>query len=147
MPRAITARPRIFFTRNVRLITFLACVAVFLALFAMLEGVDLFPFDNTEDTCPEMTLEELRALASAPERITPEVLDTYRGERDENTVDSLHYSIYQIKIGKRWFLMASFDRSNRHLFYLTLTDLQTHTDLDLLKNASRLDAFLGEEAN
>ncbi len=141
-----TGKTENFLTRNIRLITFLVCVALFLVLFAMLEGFELFSFDSPADTRPEMTLEDLRAVASAPGRITPELLDTYRGERDDNTIDGLHYSIYQIDIGERWFLMASFDRSNRYLYYLTLTDLQTHTDLDLLKNGSRLDAFLGEGA-
>ncbi len=135
-----------FFTRRVRLITFLSCVALFLIGFAVLEGFDLFPFDNPpEDTRPEMTLDNLRALAKATDRVTRETLDTYRGTCETN--EKTESTAYQIDIGERYFLMATFQRDERQPSYLTLTDRNTHTNLNLLEKDADLEAFLAYEGN
>ncbi len=136
-----------FFTRNVRLITFLICIAVFLAIFGPLSVFHIYEY-IVEQTDPrtEMTLDDLRRLTTSPDDLRPKDLDGFLGEVGRNTVGDMQCDVYQIDIGERYFLMASFEAANGKPFYLTLTDVELQTELDLLEDHKKLEEFLSAKA-
>lgn len=132
-----------FFTRNVRLITFLICIGVFLAIFGPLSVFHIYQYVTEQsDTRAEMTVDDLRALAVSPKTVRPEDLDKFLGEVGSNTVGDLRCEVYQIDVGERYFLIASFESANQKPFYMTLTDVETHEELDLLEDHNKLEEFL-----
>ncbi len=137
-----------FWTRNVRLITFLICIAVFLAVFGPVSVFHIHKYINEQsDARTEMTLNDLRRLSSAPMAVRTSDLDRFVGEVGSNTAEGVTYTVYQIDIGDRYFLMASFEEAFDRIYYMTLTDLRTQTELDLLKDAKKLESFLSAQQN
>ncbi len=138
-----------FWTRNVRLITFVICMVVFFGVCIGFSAYYIYDwFSEPADDRPEMTVSELQILAASPERINTKMLDAYRGEYTETRQNDFLYKMYQLDIEGRYTLWISFNGSNGELFDMTLTDSQTAREIDLLKTNADLDAFLqGSEAN
>ncbi len=133
-----------FWTRNVRLITFLICALLILSVFGPISiiYIDDYIQSMEQDDRPQMTVEELRAVAEAAKSLNRKALERFRGERSENGENENRTVTYQISIGERYFLMAGFYVETEKVYYLTLTDLEKNTDLDLLDRNADLDAFL-----
>ena len=132
-----------FWTRNVRLITFLICITVFLAIFGPWSIHRIYQYVTEQaDSRTEMTVSDLYALARSPQTVRPSDLDRFIGEVGSNELDGIRYSVYQIDIGDRYFLMASFETRTARPYYMTLTDIRTQESLDLLKDSKKLEEFL-----
>lgn len=132
-----------FLSRNVRLITFLVCIALFLAVFGPLSVFHISKYiEQQSDTRVEMTKEDLLAVSQRLPNLSPQDLSGFVGECGYNQVADMKYEIYQIYVEGRYLLMASFNQQTAHLFYLNLTDMKTGEKLDLLKEAPKLEQFL-----
>ena len=137
-----------FFTRNVRLITFLAVVAAFLAVTVMLgvivHGDFLFDFSEN-DTRPEMTVEEMREICARAATVTGAELSAWRGENYDRKIDGVTVEKYYYinNVGGRYNLSATVRASDGRMVYFALYDLETKEMIDLLDKKSDLDAFLG----
>ncbi len=137
-----------FFSRNVRLITFLICIAIFLGVFGPLSVFHIKRYiDEQTDTRVQMQIEDVRAIVKKLPRVKPSDFDGFIGECGENQIDGMKYRIYQIEIGEQYLLMVSFNSSINELFYLELTNFETNHSLDLLKEADLLDVFLQVDNN
>jgi len=136
------------FTRNVRLFTFLSVVAVFLVGAVMLgvivHGDFLFDFPEN-DTRPEMTVEEMKAICARAATVTGAELGKWRGENYDRAIDGVIVEKYYYinDIGGRYNLSATVRASDGRMMYFALYDLQTKEMIDLLDKKSDLDAFLG----
>ena len=133
-----------FLTRNVRLITFLICMAVFFSVFGPLSIFHIRRYieENREDPRDEMTLADLRYVAENLKTLRTSYLDKFEGEFGENDMGGITYAIYRIPIEERYTLSVSFDRDKNHLFYCTLIDSNGNKRLDLLTDAADLEDFL-----
>ena len=132
-----------FLSRNVRLITFLVCIALFLAVFGPLSVFHISEYIKKQsDTRVEMTGEDLLAVSKKLPNVAPSDLSGFLGECGYNEVADMKYEIYQIYVDDRYLLMASFNQQTAHLFYFNLTDMKTGQRLDLLNQADQLEQFL-----
>ena len=134
-----------FWSAHARLLAFLCTVAVFLALFIPLGvigvGVVWDHMDSCGDTRRDMTEEELYALAKRETVILSADLDGYVGDRSEVEMDGMRAVIYQIEVGDRYYLTASFNVGTGKAEYITVTDFETGSELDLLDKSADVDAF------
>lgn len=110
-----------FFTANVRLITFLICMAVFLALagpwsvFRIRDAV----LEYREGKRTSMTVQQVIALSEAAGTPVLSDVDKYRGERSDWD-DEIHYTV---KIEDEYLLYAVADAATQKITYMTLTHL------------------------
>lgn len=128
-----------FFTRNVRLITFLVCVGVFVALFgpiAMMEADNYL--ENENDSKYTMTLENVLTLAKQNGYISASQIKDYANRQNE-TEDEIYY---YIDIEPNYFLFAVADKNSQMLLYCDLSNLDTGKSVDVLKGDVK--AFLEE---
>lgn len=143
-----TGRTENVLTRNVRLFTFLTVIAVFLigavAFGVMVYGDVLFPMPEN-DTRPDMTVEELRALCARANAVTGTELSAFRGENYDRSIDGVVVEKYYYvnEIGGRYNLSATERVSDRRIMYLTLYDLETKRMYDLLDGSVDVGALFG----
>lgn len=130
-----------FFTRNVKLITFLICIAVIFSPFVIAYVKDYIE-EHREDPRPEMTVDDLAVIARKGDDLCMSDLDAFEGERIDNDMQGMTYVMYRIHVTDRFVLSASFDGTQDYIFYLNLMDLDKKTELDLLKEADKLEAFV-----
>lgn len=137
-----------FFTRHVRLITFLICMAVFfctfvpLALWGPVNVFDLLQSCNENEGREAMTVEDLHSVARKNKSLMITDLDRFIADTSKGEQAGLQYVIYQIDVGDRYLLTASFNEASGRVYFLTLTDLKTDAYLDLLEDYRKLDEFL-----
>lgn len=131
-----------FFTRHVRLITFLVCIAVFLVFFG---PVSVFTvkgiLDRRADTRREMTVEDVIALADKPRRTLGD-LTVFEGQKSEKTVPVRDGSggtsernagtYYYVTVESRYLLSGVTKPDSDELVYLTLSDYRSGESVDLL---------------
>ena len=137
-----------FFTRNVKLITFLICIAVIFSPFVITYIKDTIEA-RREAARPEMTVDELTLIAEKGKDLRQRDLSKFEDYRDEADMQGMKYAIYRIPIlhEKDVFLSISFDASMDCVFYINLTDMDTRAELDLLGEADKLEEFLTTPAN
>ena len=126
-----------FFTRNVRLITFLICVTVFLALFipiAAIETIDYFR--NMGDTRPQMTISDVVRLSKQNGRISEQQIENFKSE--EKVKSNVTY--YYIDIEPHYQVLAISDNTTNMLIYCQLTNFDTGETADMLLDD--IEAFL-----
>lgn len=126
-----------FFSRNVRLITFLCCIAVFLLIFgpiAVLEARDYLT--NNYDTRTEMTLNDVVALSDLKKNITASHIENYACDKDEKN-DGIYY---RVDIEPHYFLLCVADKNTGKLIYCELANLDTGKTVNMLEEDVR--AFL-----
>ena len=139
-----------FFTRNVRLVTFITVIVLFLIgaliLAWMVHGELLFPFSETADDRPAMTVEELRDVCSRARTLRGEELARYRGDNYDRIIDGVVVENYYYinEIGGRYNLSATERASDGKILYLELYDIKTKKKIDLLDKKSDVDAFFGD---
>ncbi len=147
-PADTAGKTETFFTRHVRLITFLICIAVFLvtfvplALWGPVNIFDLMRSCTEQETRVEMTVEDLESVAAKNKYLSIRDLDRFVSETSSGEQSGLKYVVYQIDVGDRYLLTASFNEASGMVYYLTLTDLETDAYLDLLEDYRDLDEFL-----
>ena len=137
-----------FFTRNVKLITFLICIAIIFSPFVVTYIKDVIEEKRLEKR-PEMTVEELILVAEKSKDLRQQDLDKFEGYLTESDVQGMKYAMYRIPIQheKNLVLSVSFDASIDYVFHLVLINQDTRDEIDLLKEADRLEEFLGIASN
>ena len=132
-----------FFTRNVKLITFLICICVIFSPFVYVYIMDTIE-DKRLEKRPEMTVDELVFIAERAKDLRLRDLDKFEGYLTETEVQGMKYAMYRIPIlhEENLVLSISFDASMDYVFYINLISMDTHTELDLLKEAHKLEEFL-----
>ena len=132
-----------FFTRNVKLITFLICICVIFSPFVYVYIMDTIE-DKRLEKRPEMTVDELVFIAERAKDLRLRDLDKFEGYLTETEVQGMKYAMYRIPIlhEENLVLSISFDASMDYVFYINLINMDTHTELDLLKEAHKLEEFL-----
>ena len=144
------AKTENFLSRNVRTVTFITVMVLFLLaallLAWMVHGEALFPMPEAEDARPEMTVEELRDVCARARTLTGEELARYRGENYDRTIDGtvVEYYYYINAIGGRYNLSATERASDGRIMYLSLHDIKTKRTVDLLDGATDVGAFFGD---
>lgn len=133
-----------FFTRNVKLITFLICVVVIFSPFVL-----TYIQDNIEDKRlekrPEMTVDNLVAIAERGDDLRQRDLSSFVGYRTEVEMQGMKYAMYRIPIVHEddLVLSISFDASLDYVFHLKLINQDTKEELDLLSDEVKdLEEFL-----
>lgn len=137
-----------FFTRNVKLITFLICVTIILSPFVIVYIQDTLE-DKRLENRPEMTVDELVLLAERAKDLRRVDFAKFEGYCTESEMQGMKYAMYRIPIlhERNLILSVSFDASMDYIFYANLTDMDTRDELDLLTEAHKLEEFLTFSAN
>lgn len=132
-----------FFTRNVKLITFLICIVIIFSPFVYVYIMDTIE-DKRLEKRPEMTVDELVFIAENAKDLRQRNFDKYEGYLTETEVQGMKYAMYRIPIlhENDLVLSVSFDASMDYVFYINLINMDTHKELDLLKEAHKLEEFL-----
>ena len=137
-----------FFSRNVKLITFLICVAIILSPFVITYIQDVME-TRREAELPKMTVDELVFIAERGNDLRQMDLSKYEDYREEIDMHGMKYASYLIPVlhEKELYLSISFDMTMDYVFYVNLTDLDTRKELDLLSRADQIEEFLTTQAN
>ena len=132
-----------FFTRNVKLITFLICITVIFSPFVVVYIQDIVEAKRLENR-PEMTVENLIAIAERGNDLRQRDLEKFVEYREEVEMQGMKYASYRIPVlhEKDLYLSVSFDASLDYIFHLNLMDMDTRAELDLLSEADKLEEFL-----
>ena len=132
-----------FFTRNVKLITFLICILIIFSPFAIVYIKDTIE-DKRLANRPEMTVDELVLIAERSKDLRQRDLAKFEDYREESEMQGMQYAMYRIPIvhERDLVLSISFDSSMDYVFYLKLIYQDTREELDLLKEADKLEEFL-----
>lgn len=135
-----------FFTRHVRLITFLICLAVFLVFFGPISVFTIRSWiEEKNDTRIPMTEEDLLALSQLDRKLYFSDISRFRGEKDINMqkykVDLANGTeireepvelYYYINIGDRYTALAIADFETEEIIYFRVNDRKRHIHADLL---------------
>ena len=137
-----------FFTRNVKLITFLICVAIILSPFVITYIKDVIEEKRLENR-PEMTVDELVLIAERGKDLRQRDFEKFKDYREEVEMQGMKYASYRIPLlhERNCYLSVSFDMTMDYVFYVNLIDLDTHEELDLLSYADQLEEFLTSPVN
>ena len=132
-----------FFTRNVKLITFLICITVIFSPFVIVYIKDTIE-DKRLANRPEMTVDELVVIAERAKDLRQADLAKFDDYCEESEMQGMKYAMYRIPIihERNLVLSVSFDASLNYAFYLKLIDQDTREELDLLTEAHLLEEFL-----
>ncbi len=127
-----------FFTNHVRLIAFLSTLLAFLAIFGPISAFHIYDYiTEQQDTRTELTREELVTLSERG-NIRFSDLRGYVGEESEHSIlDAAGNRVvkevyYTISFEDRFTLRAVADASSGEMIYLTLFDLDSGKEVDLL---------------
>ena len=138
-----------FFTRNVKLITFLICVVVIFSPFVLTYIQDTIE-DKRLEKRPEMTVDNLVAIAERGDDLRQRDLSNFVGYRTEVEMQGMKYVMYRIPITHKddLVLSISFDASLDYVFHLKLINQDTKEELDLLSDEVKdLEEFLTGSLN
>ncbi len=137
-----------FFTRNVKLITFLICVTVIMSPFVITYIKDALE-ERRLAARPEMTVEELMVIAERGKNLQQRDLAKFADYREEADMQDMKYAFYRIPVEHRedLVLSISFAREHGYLFSLNLMNMDTREELDLLSEADKLEDFLATPQN
>lgn len=129
-----------FFTRNVRLITFLICIAVFLAIFGPISVFRIMDYvEEHADHGRAMQIEDVLNLASQRGSLTLSALEEY-----EKEADTEHYDIFTVS--PHFLVTVSSEGERTRLLCFTVTNTETGEEFDVLAanfSQDALVAFLG----
>ena len=135
-----------FFTRNVKLITFLICIAVFLGIFGPLSVFHIYRYytEMQEDASyVDMTVDDLRALAKRADTLTEKDFERFtREDGGEWEVGPKTGRMFYIQIGERYQLSCMVEVQTRQVVYLSLYDGDRNETHDLLDGKVDIDKIL-----
>ena len=135
-----TGKTETFWTRHIKLITFLIVIAVFLALFGPYNVFDLAKSINEKREIEgRITMEEVIALGDLRGTIYLKQLTKYSGELS----DLQQLSMYTMDIDDRYMLIATAEKPSGRVIYLHLNDRQTKQTIDI--RAEDVRAFLNQK--
>ena len=135
-----------FFTRNVKLITFLICIAVFLGIFGPLSVFHIYQYyvEVQEDASyVDMTEDDLRALAKRANVLTEKDFERFtREDGGEWEVGPKTGRMFYIQIGERYLLSCMVEKESKSVVYLKLLDDESEKTYDLLDVKVDIDEIL-----
>ena len=137
-----------FVTRNVKLITFLICVAVIFSPFVATYIKDTVDA-RREAERPQMTVDELVFVAERGKNLQQRDLAKFEDYREEAEMQDMKYAFYRIPILHEddLVLSVSFAAEHGYLFSLNLINMDTREELDLMGEADKLEEFLTASQN
>lgn len=133
-----------FFSRNVRLITFLICIAIFLAFFGPVSVFTIGKIiEKRADRKQAMTVEETLKLAQSPGTVTFDLLRKYDGKYHETETVEVYY------IGFGNYLILATKNKNSGALTVLLENLDNGIRIDFLKDDVQAfyDGIVPEEEN
>ena len=132
-----------FFTRNVKLITFLICITVIFSPFVIVYIKDTIE-DKRLASRPEMTVDELVLIAERSKNLRQADLAKFDDYCEESEMQGMQYAMYRIPVmhERNLVLSVSFDASIDHVFYFKLIDQDSREEIDLLTEVHLLEEFL-----
>ena len=132
-----------FFSRNVKLITFLICITVIFSPFVIVYIKDTIE-DQRLASRPKMTVDELVVIAEKSKDLHKADLAKFADYCEESEMQGMQYAMYRIPIlhERNLVLSVSFDSAIDYVFYFKLIDQDTREEVDLLKEAHLLEEFL-----
>ena len=137
-----------FFTRNVKLITFLICVTIILSPFVITYIKDTIE-DKRLEKRPEMTVDELVLIAERAKDLRQRDFAKFEGYCTKTEMQGMQYAMYRIPVlhERDLILSVTFDASMDYVFYISLIDMDTREELDLLIEAHKVEEFLTSPVN
>ena len=132
-----------FFTRNVKLITFLICITVIFSPFVIVYIKDTIE-DKRLASRPEMTVDELVLIAERSKNLRQADLAKFDDYCERSEMQGMQYAMYRIPVmhERNLVLSVSFDASIDHVFYFKLIDQDSREEIDLLTEVHLLEEFL-----
>lgn len=132
-----------FFTRNVKLITFLICITVIFSPFVIVYIKDTIE-DKRLASRPEMTVDELVLIAERSKNLRQADLAKFDDYCERSEMQGMQYAMYRIPVmhERDLVLSVSFDASIDHVFYFKLIDQDSREEIDLLTEVHLLEEFL-----
>ena len=132
-----------FFTRNVKLITFLICITVIFSPFVIVYIKDTIE-DKRLASRPEMTVDELVFIAERSKNLRQADLAKFDDYCERSEMQGMQYAMYRIPVvhERNLVLSVSFDASIDHVFYFKLIDQDSREEIDLLTEVHLLEEFL-----
>ncbi len=137
-----SGRTENFFTRHVKLITFLVTVGVFLAVFGPILFFEMNGYYKEKDERPQITAEQVMALAEQG-FVKKSQLKKFAGTEGESSAFEGYVDIYLDVAGGRYYLTALASANSDQVFDCYLYDLKEENGKghDLFK--SDVEAILG----
>ena len=130
-----------FFSRNVRLITFLICISVFLALFVPIVAYEVVDYlADARDTRPEMTLSDVVRLSAQNGKISEKQITGFKPSEVDNKAGQIYY---YFDIAPYYHVLAISDKQTKMLIYCQLTNFETGETADMLTDD--VYAFLNKD--
>ena len=130
-----------FFSRNVRLITFLICVGVFLGFFVPIVAYETIDYLMTaRDTRPEMTLNDVLQLSEQKGKISESQIQKFKSTNEDVQAATVYY---YFDISPHYHVLAIADKNTKMLIYCQLTNFETGETADML--VDDIYAFLNKE--
>jgi len=130
-----------FFSRNVRLITFLICIGVFLAFFVPIVAYEVVDYLATvRDTRPEMTLSDVVKLSEQKGKISEKQILNFKASDVDNKAGQIYY---YFDVAPHYHVLAISDKQSKMLIYCQLANLETGETADVL--VGDIYAFLNQK--
>lgn len=117
-----------FLEEHARLITFLLCVALFLAIFwpiAMPEKLERY---SNSDNLPYMTSDELIYLAGLKSGVSESVITKYVHDRVQTTYEVYYF----LPVDPHYEALIVFDRDTKLLLFFHVSNTETDQKIDAL---------------
>ncbi len=124
-----------FATRNVRLITFLICMAVFLAVFIPVGVIGYSAYQDWfdgKDKLPEITVADVVALSEKNGGIQLSELTVFKGELQETEKDSVYVMEFS-----NYHLRAVANKESGWVEVFVIYHRENNTSADILKDDLR----------
>ena len=146
--KATVGKTETFFTRNVKLITFLICLGVFLALFGPITVFTVINYiEERQDERPVMSEEELLALSELDRDLYYSDIKVFKGREDVKTIEvsvdgggtqTKEVEIYYyFDVGEDYSALAIADIDTGKIIYFRLNNKNTQRKADVLKDDIR----------
>ncbi len=130
-----------FFSRNVRLITFLVCIGVFLAFFVPIVAYETIDYlKAARDTRPEMTLNDVLRLSEQNGKISEKQIQKFKTTHVDVQAATIYY---YFDISPHYHVLAIADKNTKMLIYCQLDNFETGETADML--VDDIYAFLNKE--
>lgn len=140
-PDVRNMRTETFASRNVKLITFLVCMALFFVFFGPVSffRVRSCMESRSAQELPELTCDDVIGLTEDRSRLTMQVLRRFRGEYNPGDKGNTFTAYFE-----HYILLAFEDPATGTLTYCSVVDRNSDGKLDLTDKNSDAAAFFAE---
>ena len=135
-----------FFSRNVKLITFLICLGVFLAIFGPISVFHIIDYVEEQNRGDVMPIADILALAEEHDTLRLSRFEGYEKEISKGKTTTYYF----VSAANGYKVMAGAADEDSVVSYFTVTRSDTNESLDVLSSnfdMERLKAFLGASAS